>query len=111
MEIKTTFDPIRGEKAHQDTILAGPVLPAGLKAPFDHAWGYLDQPGEMEYHKHPKEEIYFFFKGTGFVRIDGEEIPVSPGDVIRIPPDAMHTVVNREHTELLWAALWWPIME
>ena len=39
MEIKTTFDPRRGEKAHQDTILAGPVLPAGLKAPFDHAWG------------------------------------------------------------------------
>ena len=30
MEIKTTFDPRFGEKAHQDTILAGPVLPAGL---------------------------------------------------------------------------------
>ena len=25
MEIKTTFDPRYGEKAHQDTILAGPV--------------------------------------------------------------------------------------
>ena len=72
MEIKTTFDPRYGEKAHQDTILAGPVLPAGLKAPFEHAWGYLDKPGEMEYHKHPKEENYFFFKGEGFVRIDGE---------------------------------------
>ena len=111
MQIKTFFDPQRGVKAHQDTILAGPVLPTGMKAPFDHAWGYLNTPGEMEYHKHNKDEIYFFFKGTGFVRIDGEDIPVVPGDVVRIPPDAMHTVVNKEHAELLWAAFWWPIME
>ena len=79
MEIKTFFDPEKAIKAHEGTILAGPVLPEGLKAPFDHAWGYLDAPGEMEYHKHNKEEIYFFFKGTGFVRIDGEDIPVVPG--------------------------------
>jgi len=48
---------------------------------------------------------------NGFARIDGEEIPVAPGDVIRIPPNAMHTVVNRENAELLWAALWWEIMD
>ncbi len=111
MELKTTFDPITAIKAHENTILASPVLPQGLKAPFDHAWGYLDKPGEMEYHKHYKEEIYFFFQGDGFVRIDGEEFPVKPGDVVRIPPDAMHTVVNRKEQILLWAAFWWEIME
>lgn len=111
METKTTFNIHTAEKAHLDTILAGPVIPKDLKAPFEHAWGYLDAPGEMEYHKHHKEEIYFFFKGSGFVRIDGEETPVAPGDVVRIPPDAMHTVINREHAELLWAALWWDIIE
>lgn len=111
MEIKTTFTTEEAYKAHQDTILAGPVLPKGMNAPFDHAWGYLAGPGEMEYHKHPKEEVYFFFKGEGFVRIDGAEMPVAPGDVVRIPPDAMHTVVNRQEEELLWAALWWPVME
>lgn len=111
MQIKSTFSVDHAVKAHQDTILAAPVLPEGMKAPFDHAWGYLEQPGEMEYHKHPKEEVYFFFKGNGFVRIDGEEIPVVPGDVVRIPPDAMHTVINRENVILLWAALWWDIQE
>lgn len=111
MQNKTTFSAENAYKAHQDTILAGPVLPEGMKAPFDHAWGYLDKPGEMEYHKHPKEEVYFFFKGEGFVRIDGVETPVVPGDVVRIPPDAMHTVVNRREGALLWAALWWPVME
>ena len=111
MQNKTTFSTEKAYKAHQDTILAGPVLPEGMKAPFDHAWGYLDKPGEMEYHQHDKEEVYFFFEGDGFVRIDGEEIPVSVGDVIRIPPNAMHTVVNRKEQKLLWAALWWPVMD
>ena len=111
MILKTKFDLATAEDAHLNTIKAGPVIPADLKAPFEHAWGYLDKPGEMEYHKHNKEEIYFFFKGNGFARIDGEEIPVAPGDVIRIPPNAMHTVVNRENAELLWAALWWDCME
>ncbi|MBR6572058.1 MAG: cupin domain-containing protein [Clostridia bacterium] len=109
MELKTTFLPEKGEKAHLDTILAGPVLPEGMTAPFEHAWGYLSAPGEMEYHKHYKEEVYFFFKGEGFVRIDGEEMPVAPGDVVRIPLDAMHTVINRQNAELLWAAFWWPV--
>ena len=111
MQNKTPFSTEKAYNAHQDTILAGPVLPEGMKAPFDHAWGYLDRPGEMEYHKHPKEEVYFFFKGEGFVRIDGTETPVAPGDVVRIPPDAMHTVINRREGALLWAALWWPVME
>ena len=111
MILKSNFDPNHAEKAHLNIILAAPVMPEGLVSPFDHAWGYLDKPGEMEYHKHYKEEVYFFFKGNGFVRIDGEEIPVTVGDVVRIPPDAMHTVVNRENAELLWAALWWNVME
>lgn len=110
MEIKTSFSVLTAHKAHQDTILASEVLPKGMPAPFDHAWGYLDAPGEMEYHCHDKEEVYFFFKGEGHVRIDGEEIPVTVGDVVRIPPNAMHTVVNRQNTQLLWAALWWPVM-
>ena len=111
MILKTFFDLNTAVDAHLNTIKAGPVIPEDLKAPFQHAWGYLDKPGEMEYHKHYKEEIYFFFKGNGFVCIDGEEMPVAPGDVVRIPPDAMYTVVNRKEQELLWAALWWPIME
>ena len=96
MEIKSCFNPARANQAHKGTILASPVLPEGLRAPFEHAWGYLDRPGEMEYHSHHKEEVYFFFKGNGFVRIDGEEFPVAPGDVVRIPADAMHRYQSQE---------------
>jgi len=101
------FDPQTAEKAHENTILASPVLPDGVPAPFGHAWGYLDAPGIMEVHSHPTEEVYFFFKGNGFVEVDGERMPTAPGDVAYIPPNAMHTVINEENAELLWAALWW----
>ena len=107
--IRSNFDPRTANKAHQDTILASGVLPSGVTGPFDHAWGYLDKPGEMEIHKHAKDEIYFFFKGNGFVMVGDEKQAVAPGDVIFIPPNELHTVINEEHAELLWAALWWDV--
>ncbi len=110
MDIITRFDPARAQKAHGGTILASAVLPSGLVAPFDHAWGYLDGPGAMEPHTHHKEEVYIFTKGSGYVVVEGLRYPVGPGDVAHIPPDALHSVVNESDSELAWAAFWWEIM-
>ncbi len=110
MDIISRFDPANAHMAHGDTILAGPVLPNGLLAPFDHAWGYLNGPGAMEEHKHHKEEVYVFTNGNGFVVVDGVRYPVGPGDVAYIPPDALHSVVNEGEGELKWAAFWWDII-
>lgn len=104
---RSRFNPKTASKAHQDTILASDVLPPGFPAPFGHAWGYHAGPGEMELHAHPTQEVYFFFDGNGFVVVGDEREPVGPGDVIHIPPNAMHTVINESDKELLWAALWW----
>ena len=109
MDIISQFDPAKAQKAHSDTILAGPVLPEGLSSPFEHAWGYLSGPGAMEAHKHHKEEVYIFTKGHGYVVVDGTRYPVGPGDVAYIPPDALHSVVNETEDELMWAAFWWDI--
>jgi mannose-6-phosphate isomerase-like protein (cupin superfamily) len=109
MKYVTKFDLRTAISAHEGTIMASNVLPEGLKAPFDNAWGYLDKPGAMDAHRHHTEEIYLFFKGDGFVVIDGEKMPVSPGDVVHIPPDTLHSVINEKNAELLWAAFWWPI--
>lgn len=106
---RTKFDPMTAQKAHAETILASGVLPAGVSAPFDHAWGYLAGPGKMEVHSHHKEEVYFFFQGDGYVTVGEERQPVGPGDVVEVPPDAMHTVENEADAPLLWAALWWNI--
>ena len=111
MDIISRFDPEHAKKAHGGTILASGVLPEGLKAPFDHAWGYLNGPGEMEPHQHHTEEVYIFTHGNGYVVVDGVRYAVGPGDVAYIPPDAMHSVVNEEDGILQWAAYWWKIME
>ncbi len=95
------------QPAHNGTILAMDVLPAGMQAPFGHAWGFLDAGQEMEGHAHATDEIYFFHRGTGTVIVGDEESPASPGLVVEIPANAYHTVRNDSQGELLWFALWW----
>lgn len=102
------FDPATAPPAHNRTILAGPVLPEGMSAPFRSSWGYLTDGGQMEAHSHPDMEIYVVFRGEGTVRVGAEEEPVTCGDVIEIPPDVEHTMTCAAEGELLWAALWWP---
>ena len=101
------FDKNTAVGSHNDTILASEVLPKGMAAPFDHAWGYLENGNEMEGHSHPTNEIYLVFSGKGFVVVGDERAEVSCGDIIEIPPDVYHTMVCPENSALLWAALWW----
>ena len=103
----TRFDKNTAPTGHNGTILAGAVLPPGMMAPFSHAWGYLEGASMMEAHAHPTDEVYFVFGGSGYVHIGGERLPVSPGDVVEIPPDVTHTMECGEGDTLLWAALWW----
>jgi len=104
---RSRFEPATASLAHLDTILASDVLPAGMEAPFDHAWGYLAGKGSMELHAHLAAEVYFFFGGEGFVVVGDERQPVRCGDVIDIPRNVLHTVENETDSPLLWAALWW----
>ena len=94
-------------KGHAGTILAGPILRDGLKAPFKSAWGYLEGRSMMEPHSHLTDEIYTVFKGKGFCHVAEEHFPVEPGDVIEIPPGTVHTMECEEGQTLLWAAFWW----
>jgi mannose-6-phosphate isomerase-like protein (cupin superfamily) len=60
--------------------------------------------GATTAHYHPiSEELYFITRGTGLMRLSGEERPVRPGDCIVIPPGAEHKILNTgdEPLELL----------
>lgn len=103
----TRFDKHTAPGGHNDTILAGPVLPHGMTAPFSHAWGYLENGNTMEGHSHPTNEVYFVFAGNGYVIVGDEKVPVTAGDVIEIPPNHYHTMQCAENGTFLWAALWW----
>jgi len=102
------FDKEKAFESHQGTILAMDVLPEGVKAPFSHAYGYLEDGNMMEIHKHPTQEIYIVYSGAGFVMVGDEKQAVQPGDVIYIPPNENHTMIAQPSGTFLWAAFWWP---
>jgi mannose-6-phosphate isomerase-like protein (cupin superfamily) len=62
--------------------------------------GYLELVAEFEVagnsaihpHAHPTHEFYFVLAGTGEMVIGEERRLVGPGDLIRIPPNAVHSL-------------------
>ena len=58
-----------------------------LVSEFEVAGGGLVDP-----HSHPTHEFYFVMSGRGVMTIDGEDRDVSPGDLVYIPPDTIHSL-------------------
>ena len=62
--------------------------------------GYLELANEFEVkggemvfpHSHPTHEFYYVTSGRGVMTIDGEERPISQGDLVYIPPDKVHSL-------------------
>jgi quercetin dioxygenase-like cupin family protein len=50
-------------------------------------------------HKHPNEQICMVSSGTLVFRMDGQDIELRAGSVLRIPPDLPHSVVVLEDAE------------
>jgi quercetin dioxygenase-like cupin family protein len=48
--------------------------------------------GEVFPHRHPTHEFYYVTSGRGLMRSEDEEQIISPGDLVYIPPDALHSV-------------------
>jgi quercetin dioxygenase-like cupin family protein len=48
--------------------------------------------GKVNPHNHPTYEFYYVTYGRGFMEIDGEVVKVSQGDLIKIPPMAVHSM-------------------
>ena len=67
----------------------------GLKEDGSHIGGdfIAMQPGaKFPLHTHEGEHEIYFIQGRGFVRINGEDIPVRAGHVIHIPGEYPHGV-------------------
>ena len=67
-------------------------LPAGASVPFIHA------------HKN-NEEVYGILSGAGKVVIDGEEIPLTAGDWIRISPSAKRQFFASENAGISFVCI------
>ncbi len=47
--------------------------------------------GLVDPHSHPTHEFYYIISGRGIMKIADEEREVGQGDLIRIPPDTVHS--------------------
>lgn len=50
--------------------------------------------GQVPWHNHPEEEIYFILEGTGEMCIGDERKEISSGQAVFIPPNEFHQLTN-----------------
>lgn len=61
------------------------------------------EPGKVaSYHSHDgAPEVFVFLKGSCVVTVEGEKAMVGPGDVVYVPMELKHTLMNTSATERL----------
>ena len=60
-----------------------------------------DQDGGFLHTHKNHEELYFILKGEGLYQVDGENIPVSEGSIIRVAPEGKRAIKNTGPKEML----------
>jgi mannose-6-phosphate isomerase-like protein (cupin superfamily) len=80
---------------------ASPILAAGF------CMGYVTlEPGggQVPWHAHPNEEVYFILRGTGEACVGVERTEVGTGQALYVPPNAFHQLTNlgREPLEMIY---------
>lgn len=48
--------------------------------------------GEVHPHSHPTFEFYYVISGRGIMTIEDESREIRQGDLVKIPPDAVHSL-------------------
>ncbi len=61
------------------------------------------KPGKLiEEHIEPYEEIYYFLKGTGLMKVGGETKQVGSGDAVWLPYGIPHSLFNNGTEECIF---------
>lgn len=50
--------------------------------------------GQVPWHNHEQEEVYFVLEGTGEICVDGERAEIRGGEAVSIPSGAFHQLTN-----------------
>jgi quercetin dioxygenase-like cupin family protein len=48
--------------------------------------------GQVDPHRHPTHEFYYVTSGRGVMTVEGEDREIAQGDLVHIPPDALHSL-------------------
>ena len=56
-------------------------------------------------HKHNAEEVYIFLEGTGQIMINKKSFKVKNGDLITVPLNSWHRVINKGKRKLVFLTI------
>jgi glucose-6-phosphate isomerase len=56
-------------------------------------------------HSHKSEEVYLFLKGKGFIILNKKKIKVKENDIISVPSNVWHRVVNTGKEKLVFLSI------
>ncbi|MFO7323528.1 MAG: cupin domain-containing protein [Chloroflexota bacterium] len=68
--------------------------------PFAVTWVDIAPGARQRLHNHPQPQVYVIVAGSGLMHVAGESRQVSTGDLIYIPPNAMHGIDNNTDVTL-----------
>ena len=66
-------------------------------APLGFALGYVvleARGGQVPWHRHDQEEVYFVIEGRGEICVDRERSEISSGQAVYLPPGKFHQLTN-----------------
>ncbi len=58
-----------------------------------HSLTELPNPSEFQIHTHAQAELYYFVRGRGVFRIEGNEYPLESGDLLVMQPTESHLIL------------------
>ncbi|WP_433260867.1 cupin domain-containing protein [Actinosynnema sp. CS-041913] len=79
----------------------------GMTTPFRGAWCIV-RPGDVtEPHAHGEDEIMIAMAGGGVLVTDEGRIECAAGDIVFMPANTGHSVVNEGDEDFSYYSIWW----
>ena len=97
------------ENLKQDNgLIAQRLMPwPELNAPFEGSWCVVPPGAESGAHGHHEHEIWVAMTGSAEIVSEGRRASFVAGDVVRLPPNRVHQVVNSGDDDFEMYAVWW----
>jgi mannose-6-phosphate isomerase-like protein (cupin superfamily) len=98
----------RAHLRHENGLEAQRLCPwPVLNAPFEGSWCVV-RPGVASTPDcHHDYEMWIAMSGEATVDVDGAEAPFVRGDVLYLPPNVPHRVINRGDRDFEMYSVWW----
>lgn len=97
-----------GALVHEYELDGSRLLPwEGLKSPFGGAWCVVRPGTESRRHSHDEYEMFIAIDGKARIRVGEAFVSAEKGDLIMLPLDTEHSVINDSTEDFHFYSIWW----